>query len=206
MNMKALKLVIVLLAAYCIAAAQQNPATDTIPSSQVETKPANCEFNISVLTGAHQKAGDNLVIMIARLGAGETLRNLNTRRLHNARTFLTEFGQRAPQTIVTAEGDGVDGYGRVEVYVDGKLFHVLMIRPNDDWQSALVHLRVRIHAPLSGKRNCIPASIERRIISKTNGRKIRRVGFLAASCRVNLQLFTWPTDIHWRDFSRSTAQ
>ena len=132
MNMKALKFVIVLLAGYCIAAAQQNPATGTIPSSQVETKPTNCEFNISVLTGAHQKAGDNLVIMIARLGTGETLRNLNTRRLHNARTFLTEFGQRAPQTIVTAEGDGVDGYGRVELYVNGKLFHVLMIGQNDD--------------------------------------------------------------------------
>jgi hypothetical protein len=78
-------------------------------------------------------AGDaGLVIMIARLGKGETKRDLNRRRLNNARTFLIEFGQRAPQTIVTAEGERVNGYGRVELYAGGKLFHVLMINPNDD--------------------------------------------------------------------------
>jgi hypothetical protein len=100
---------------------------------QIETKPTNCEFNISVLTGVHRAAGDNgLVIMIARLGSGEGRRELNRRRLYNARTFLTEFGHRNPQTIVTAEGERVNGYGRVELYASGKLFHVLMINRNDD--------------------------------------------------------------------------
>ncbi|HEX6731231.1 MAG TPA: hypothetical protein VF074_14500, partial [Pyrinomonadaceae bacterium] len=119
-----------LLVGSCIADAQEKIASGTIPSSQVETKPTNCEFNIAVLTGAHRMAGDaGLVIMIARLGKGETKRELNRRRLHNARTFLIEFGQRAPQTIVTAEGERVNGYGRVELYAVGKLFHVLMINP-----------------------------------------------------------------------------
>jgi hypothetical protein len=119
-----------LLVASFVASAQ---VKGTVPSSQVETKPTNCEFNISVLTGAHRVAGeDGLVIMIARLGNGERRRELNRRRLHNARTFLTEFGQRAPQTIVTAEGERVDGYGRVELYIGGKLFHVLMSYPNAD--------------------------------------------------------------------------
>jgi hypothetical protein len=122
-----------LLVGFCITDAQDKIDSGTIPSSQVETKPTNCEFNISVLTGAHRMAGDaGLVIMIGRLGKGETKRDLNRRRLHNARTYLTEFGQRSPQTIVTAEGERVDGHGRVELYVGGKLFHVLMTNPNDD--------------------------------------------------------------------------
>ena len=132
-NLKLAFAVSLLLAGSCIADAQEKATPGTVPSSQVETKPTNCEFNVSVLTGAHRTAGDTgLVIMIARLGTGETRQELNRRRLHNARTFLAEFGQRVPQTIVVAEGDRVDGYGRVELYVDGKLFHVLMIRRDDD--------------------------------------------------------------------------
>lgn len=135
-SMKTLKFAVavsLLLAGSYLADAQERTTPGTIPSSQVETKPTNCEFNVSVLTGAHRTAGETgLVIMIARLGTGETRQELNRRRLHNGRTFLTEFGQRVSQTIVIAEGDRVDGYGRVELYVDGKLFHVLMIRRDDD--------------------------------------------------------------------------
>jgi len=121
-----------LLIGSCVGNGQEK-VEGTVPSSQIETKPTNCEFNISVLTGVHRMAGDTgLVIMIARLGRGEARRDLNHRRLHNARTFLTEFGHRNPQTIVTAEGDRVGGYGRVELYAAGKLFHVLMTNPNDD--------------------------------------------------------------------------
>ena len=68
--------------------------------------------------------------MIARLGDSEQRQELNRRRLHNARTYLVEFEHRSPQTIITAEGERVKGYGRVELYVGGKLFYVLMIRPN----------------------------------------------------------------------------
>jgi hypothetical protein len=122
-----------LVIAPCICNGQVKSDSGTFPSSQIETKPANCEFNVSVLTGAHRVAGDEgLVIMIARLGRGEVSRDLNRRRLHNARTFLTEFGHRSPNTIVTAEGDRVDGYGRVELYAGGKLFHVLLASPNGD--------------------------------------------------------------------------
>jgi len=121
------------LMASCVCSGQEKLKSGILPSSQIETKPTNCEFNISVLTGVHREAGENsLVIMIARLGKGEQRRELSRRRLHNARTFLTAFGHRNPNTIVTAEGDPVDGYGRVELYAGGKLFHVLMINPNAD--------------------------------------------------------------------------
>jgi hypothetical protein len=98
-----------------------------------ELMPTNCEYNISILTGAHRQAGDDgLIIMIARLGNSERDRELNRRRLHNARTFLTEFGNRSLNTIVTAEGEGASGYGRVEFYVGGKLFSILAVARNDD--------------------------------------------------------------------------
>lgn len=122
-----------LLIACCVCKGQAKRDSGMVPSSQIETKPSNCEFNVSVLTGAHRVAGeDGLVIMIVRLGRREVSRELNRRRLHNARTFLTEFGHRNPKTIVTAEGGRVDGYGRVELYVGGKLFYVLMVGPNGD--------------------------------------------------------------------------
>lgn len=115
------------------AVAQDKAEPGMIPPSQIETKPTNCEFNVSVLAGADRVAGEGgLIIMIARLGDGERRRDLNRRRLYNARAYLTEFGHRAPPTIVAAEGARVNGFGRIELYVEGKLFHVLMINANDD--------------------------------------------------------------------------
>ena len=115
----------------CLATAQEKPVPSAAQSS--EPVPTNCEYNISILTGAHRQAGDDgLIIMIARLGNGERRRELNQRRLHNARTFLVEFGSRSPDTIITAEGERVAGYGRVEFYVDGKMFSALAVGRNDD--------------------------------------------------------------------------
>src|SRR5207247_3130982 len=73
-----------------------------------------------------------LVIAIARLGDGEQKPDLNRRRLHNVRTYLAEFDGRSSERVVMAEGERVNGYGRIELYVDGKLFYVLMISPNAD--------------------------------------------------------------------------
>ncbi|HEY2974225.1 MAG TPA: hypothetical protein VGJ48_17045 [Pyrinomonadaceae bacterium] len=101
---------------------------------KMETKPTNCEFHIATLDAAHDQAGkDGLVIAIARLGDGKQRQDLNRRRLHNVRTYLVEFEHRSRQTIITAEGERVNGYGRVELYVGGKLFYVLMIRANADF-------------------------------------------------------------------------
>ncbi|MGH9930593.1 MAG: hypothetical protein ACREA9_15395 [Pyrinomonadaceae bacterium] len=93
-----------------------------------------CEDNISFLSNAHHLAGaDGTIIAIARLGNGERNRELNNRRLHNVRVYLTEFDwHRAPEILITAEGDRVMGYGRVELYVRGELFAVLEVRRNQD--------------------------------------------------------------------------
>ena len=128
-------LVISLLLIYAITtvAQEQSRPAGSAPT-KMETKPTNCEFHIATLDAAHDQAGrDGLLIVIARLGDGEQHRqDLNRRRLHNVRTYLLEFAHRSPGTIITAEGERVKGYGRVELYVGGKLFYVLMIRPNAD--------------------------------------------------------------------------
>lgn len=94
----------------------------------------SCEENIALLSASHQAAGkDGLIIAIARLGNGEHRRELNRRRLHNVRVYLTEFDwQRASETVITGEGERVKGVGRVELYVGGKLVAVLGIKRNGD--------------------------------------------------------------------------
>jgi hypothetical protein len=122
-----------LLGSLAIAAAQDpSRSVDSAPIG-MEAKPTNCEFHVATLDAAHDQAGkDGLVIVIARLGDGERRDDLNRRRLHNVRTYLKDFDHRSPHTIITAEGERVSGYGRVELYVGGKLFYVLMIRSNAD--------------------------------------------------------------------------
>jgi hypothetical protein len=96
--------------------------------------PSDCEANIAALSAANHDAGqDGLVIAIARLGDGESRRELNRRRLHNVRVYLTEFDwKRDPKTLILAEGERVKGYGRVELYVKGMQYHVLAVKRNGD--------------------------------------------------------------------------
>jgi hypothetical protein len=131
----------ILILALCLwligwpVAAQQNP----IPADRFEELgPAHCGDNIALLDVITQRtAADKLIIIIARLGDGETRANLNRRRLHNVRTYWTEYltaegARRKPQTAILAEGERVAGYGRLEFYVDGKLIGVLKIGRNAD--------------------------------------------------------------------------
>lgn len=121
-----------LLASSSTGNAQNRLASTNAQSSQPIL--TSCEENIALLSASHQSTGeDGLVIAIARLGDGEHRRELNRRRLHNVRVYLTEFDwQRAPETVITAEGERVKGFGRVELYVGGKLVAVLGIKRNGD--------------------------------------------------------------------------
>jgi hypothetical protein len=103
-------------------------------SAEIEIKPTNCERHILILEDAHHAASkDGLIILIARLGNGENRQDLNHRRLHNARFYLTQYlNLRAPETIVTAEGERVKGYGRIEIYISGKLHDALALKRNAD--------------------------------------------------------------------------
>lgn len=106
--------------------------------AMTQASPTGCEYNTAILDGLVQKTNPNeLIIVIAHLGPRDTKPNLNNRRLHNVRTYLTEFltdssVRRRPETIVLAQGDKAQDYGNVEFYVGGKLVDTLKIRQNSD--------------------------------------------------------------------------
>src|SRR5688500_2501496 len=106
--------------------------SNLLQGSRIEARPTNCETHIAILDIADQNAGRNeLIIMIGRLGDGERSRELNRRRLHSARAYLTEYrAVRSPGTILIAEGERVAGYGRIELYIGGKLHSAFAVRQN----------------------------------------------------------------------------
>ncbi|HEY9283654.1 MAG TPA: hypothetical protein VIP46_09375 [Pyrinomonadaceae bacterium] len=77
------------------------------------------------------------IILIARLGGGGAGRELNRRRVHNVKTYLTKFMthedvRRDPKSLILAEGERIKECGRVEFYVRGKLFDYLSIATGGD--------------------------------------------------------------------------
>jgi len=96
-------------------------------------KPTNCEYNIAILDSASNLAGqDGLVIVVAHRGISETRGDLNTRRLKNIKTYLTQFAKRDPASIILAQGEAVDGHGVVKLYVKGKLYSSIYLFRNKD--------------------------------------------------------------------------
>lgn len=94
----------------------------------------HCEMNDNYLDNAHHLAGDDsIIIAIAHLGTGESDPELNRRRLHNVRNYLAGYNWKRPaETVVTAEGERVEGYGRVDIYVRGGHWASLAVRRNQD--------------------------------------------------------------------------
>lgn len=123
-----------------VASTPRPIAVRSVPETQ--DRPTGCEYNTAILDSLAQKTNlDELIIVIARLGSNETKPNLNNRRLHNVRTYLTEFltdpsVRRRPERIVLARGERVQGFGRIELYVNGKLVDTLTIRTNADFSVA----------------------------------------------------------------------
>ena len=78
------------------------------------------------------------VILIARLGNGESSRSLSRRRLQIVRDYLPVNPglNRQPisdENIVTAYGERVRGKGRIEAYVRGRLFMVFVFMRNKNF-------------------------------------------------------------------------
>jgi hypothetical protein len=100
------------------------------------TSPGSCEQNAAILDNmryvAAQGSGkDSLIIAVARLGNGETSRELNRRRLYNLGIYWKEYDLPVKRLILT-EGARVNGFGGVELYIAGKLFDVLLVNRGKD--------------------------------------------------------------------------
>ena len=127
-----LMLLVSLFLVSTVAPAGQVPSSQTGPAPQPTLN--NCEMNDNYLDNAHHLAGDDsIIIAVAHLGAGERDPNLNRRRLHNVREYLAGYNWKRPRaTVVTGEGQKVDGYGRVDIYVKGSHWASLAVRRNAD--------------------------------------------------------------------------
>ncbi len=110
-----------------IGLAQAN-AKNTPPT---QSTPEGCEVNSSNLNivAKDELPRDGVVIAIARLGNGEISRTLNRRRLLIVKGGLIKSGL-PEQRLVIAEGERINGYGRVELYAAGKLQMTLLAFPN----------------------------------------------------------------------------
>lgn len=108
---------------------------DKIPtrtlSEFADRPPGYCWYNQMALDQVSQHIPRDLtLIVIARLGAKERRADMNKRRLHNIREYLTrtvpEEYRRSPETIIVAEGERTEGRGRIEFYIQGRLIDVLI--------------------------------------------------------------------------------
>jgi hypothetical protein len=94
----------------------------------------NCEIDEANLDTVRQAAlrgvGDGeVLIVVARLEHGATRANLNRQRLDAVKESLSKHGF-PEEKIILAEGERVDGRGRVEFYISGKLSHVILTNRN----------------------------------------------------------------------------
>lgn len=114
--------ILLFLMAVVLFAAREAPAQD---------KPIfgrNCEDALALIDMAIidvMDPPDEYVIAIARLGNRETSRVLNQRRLDDVMDRLTRKTR-----AVGGLGDRINGQGRVELYVRGKLSYVILFPKN----------------------------------------------------------------------------
>jgi len=127
------------LAAICFllmftATAQKQTIEPDSAGIGVSTKPLNCETTFAQMEEVRkliiaETEERKVLIMIARLGNGEKGRTLNRRRLSNVKEgFKVTLGIKSP--IVTAEGERVAGFGRVDLYLGGKFIGALIATRN----------------------------------------------------------------------------
>ena len=103
----------------------------------VPDKPLNCEMNFQNLEHVRtlirgQVNQKSVLILIARLGNGERQQALNHRRLYNVRLKLTGELNVPEEKIIIAQGERLEGFGRVEFYLGGELVGALLANQQSD--------------------------------------------------------------------------
>ena len=95
---------------------------------------ADCEGTMMrldfIAIAAEESGRDQTIIIIARLGTGETSRKLVGGRLRQVFDYLNR--RISGERIITAEGERVRGLGQLEFYVGGKLHSVFKVKRNRD--------------------------------------------------------------------------
>lgn len=110
---------------------KQSRAAQSTDSTYVAKQPVSCQGFAALVDNQlveWQSNQETYLIFIARLGKEETASNLSRYRLKDVRDYL----KRDPTIkYVTAQGSRVEGLGRIEIYVGGKLSTVIPVKKND---------------------------------------------------------------------------
>jgi hypothetical protein len=114
---KTITVVCLLLSIVTLSRAQSNAQSRELGQRK---EPIDCESFLALLDYAimdwRNLEGTHL-ILIARLGTGEYDRKLNLARLR----YVEDYLKKKDVQYVLAEGSRVDGLGKFEVYVGGRL-------------------------------------------------------------------------------------
>ena len=138
MSAKIWKFILTLIFAFCVVsnafAQEQDIKLEDI--TNYDKRLINCEqysADIHIMTSEFSEliGKSDFIVLVARLGKGETNRRFNQRRLHNIRERIIARGVD-PKKFIVAEGEKVSGLGRVEVYAGGKLIEVFPVPRNRD--------------------------------------------------------------------------
>lgn len=123
----------------------------------VPERPFTCEMNMmymDALGNAFRGRIDDhkVLIIVARLGKGETSRSLNSRRLHNALQYQIDRIKIAPEKVILTEGRPiVDGFGRLDFYFNGRLTGSLLMDRTRDFCVACCEERDPLYYPELGR-------------------------------------------------------
>ncbi len=99
-------------------------------------KPTGCEENEArldkiALSFSSKPDLDHVLIIIARLGDGESSSVINRHRLHNAKEYiLSRMPSIQRDRIIVAQGEEITGFGRVEFYSNGTRIDYLLVGKN----------------------------------------------------------------------------
>jgi hypothetical protein len=123
-----LSLLILLVLAAHNALAQKNPDEPQI----VTGDSGSCELNALFLDnlGSMARSGSERIFIIARQGHDEQSSLISRRRLLSVREQLVQNRGISAERITFAEGDRINGDGRVEYYFGSKLVFVSLARRN----------------------------------------------------------------------------
>ena len=131
----------------CISLSVDAQTEESFPTRKqsefTNARPQYCWHNELQLNSIKQHIPtDKTIIVIARLGDKDSKPNLNKRRLHNVRRFLTlgesykysngKSYKHTEESIISAVGEPTKGYGQVEFYLDGRLIEVIKLGGNRD--------------------------------------------------------------------------
>lgn len=139
------KISIVFLIVLFFGAFQETKAQEDKPYDSPK-EPVNCEMANLYISDAltryvnKRESKNSYLIIIFRLGDGENSRKLNLMRIKALKSYIENikpskaiFGDVKPNVkAIYAEGERIDGFGIIEIYLNGNLLYSLPIKKGRD--------------------------------------------------------------------------